>query len=236
MNVSVCMATYNGEKYIRKQLESIIVQISIDDEIIISDDSSTDATIEIIKRINDDRIKLYENNKFRNPIFNFENALKKANNDLIFLCDQDDIWEYNKIEIMKKELLNNDLVVSDCKVVDGNLNVLEDSFFYLRNSGKGFIKNLYQNTYLGCCMAFNRKILGKALPFPQKIPMHDIWLGMIGEVFGKTIFINDKLIKYRRHGNNASPTSEKSRYSIYKKINFRFNMLISLILRKLNWR
>lgn len=236
MNVSICMATYNGEKYIKEQLESIINQIDKNDEIIISDDSSTDNTVEIIKEINDDRIRLYENNKFRNPISNFENALKKVNNELIFLCDQDDIWENNKVDIMKKELMNYDLVVSDCKVVDSNLNTIEDSFFHLRNSGKGFAKNLYKNTYLGCCMAFNKKILEKALPFPKNIPMHDIWLGMIGESFGNTVFIENKLIKYRRHGNNASPTAEKSRYSIYNKMRFRINILTSLILRKLKWR
>lgn len=234
--ISVCIATYNGEKYIEEQLISILNQISEDDEIIISDDSSNDLTLEKIRTINDKRIKIYENNKFRSPIFNFENALMKAKNDLIFLSDQDDIWEENKIKIMKKQLKNYDLVVSDCRVVDENLKILENSFFYLRNSGKGIIKNLYKNTYLGCCMAFNRKILEKALPFPKNIPMHDIWLGIIGESFGKTIFINDKLTRYRRHNNNVSPTSEKSNYSIKKKIEFRLNVIKSLILRKLNWR
>ena len=234
--ISVCIATYNGEKYIEEQLLSILNQISEADEIIISDDSSNDLTLEKIRGINDKRIKIYENNKFRSPIFNFENALMKAKNDLIFLSDQDDIWEENKIKIMKKELQNYDLVVSDCIVVDENLKILENSFFYLRNSGRGIIKNLYKNTYLGCCMAFNRKILEKALPFPKNIPMHDIWLGIIGESFGKTIFINDKLMRYRRHNNNASPTAEKSNYSIKKKIGFRLNVIKSLILRKLNWR
>ncbi len=234
--ISVCIATYNGEKYIEEQLISILNQISEDDEVIISDDSSSDLTLEKIRAINDKRIKIYENNKFRSPIFNFENALMKAKNDLIFLSDQDDIWEENKIKIMKKQLQNYDLVVSDCIVVDENLQVLENSFFYLRNSGKGIIKNLYKNTYLGCCMAFNRKILEKALPFPKNIPMHDIWLGIIGESFGKTIFINDKLTRYRRHNNNASPTAEKSNYSIKKRVDFRLNVIKSLILRKLNWR
>jgi glycosyltransferase involved in cell wall biosynthesis len=233
MKISVCIATYNGEKYIKEQLESILKQLSIDDEVIISDDSSTDKTLEIIESFKDKRIKLYKNNNFRNPIFNFENALKYSTGDIIFLSDQDDIWEDSKLEMMKKYLKYYDLVVSDCSIVDANLKIIENSFFELRNSGPGFLKNLYKNTYLGCCMAFNRKILKIALPFPNNIPMHDIWLGMVGEIFGSTIFIEDKLVKYRRHGNNASPTSEKSKYSLVKKIKDRYNLLIALLLRKL---
>jgi glycosyltransferase involved in cell wall biosynthesis len=218
------MATYNGEEYIYAQLESILKQLSGNDEIIISDDSSTDNTIDIIKNFKDKRIQLYEHNHFYSPIFNFENALRKASGDIIFLSDQDDIWLDNKIKVMAKLLLSYDLVVSDCLLIDGNGAVINESFFNLRNSKSGIIHNLIKNSYIGCCMAFSRKILEKALPFPRKIEMHDMWIGMIGQIFGKTIFCEEKLVKYRRHDGNVSKTSQKSVNSLMKKIQIRITL------------
>ena len=229
--ISVCMTSYNGEKYIKKQIDSILSQLSKSDELIISDDSSTDDTVDIIKKIKDDRIFLLENNTFKSPVYNLENALNNANGDLIFLSDQDDIWIENKVDVMKQYLEVYDLVVSDCSIIDENEIELYNSFFYLRKTKPGFVKNLFKNSYLGCCMAFNNKILEKAVPFPSNIPMHDIWLGAVGEVFGKTYFCAEKLLKYRRHGDNVSPTTEKSRYSINQKIGFRLNILINIIKR-----
>ncbi|MEM7184509.1 MAG: glycosyltransferase, partial [Spirochaetota bacterium] len=110
--ISVCIATFNGEKYIHEQLVSILQQLGTNDEIIISDDSSTDNTIKMIHAINDKRIKIYHNN-VRNPIQNFENALRKAQGKYIFLSDQDDIWLETKISITIEHLQKYDLVVHD---------------------------------------------------------------------------------------------------------------------------
>ena len=99
MSISIAMATYNGEKYIKDQLDSILVQLGKDDEIIISDDKSTDQTTEIIKKYikEDSRIKLLEGPQ-KGFVKNFENALLNCSNEIIFLCDQDDIWLENKKE------------------------------------------------------------------------------------------------------------------------------------------
>jgi len=215
------MATYNGEKYICAQLGSILKQLSENDEVVISDDSSTDRTLEVIKSFKDKRIQLYEHNHFLSPTWNFENALKRASGDIIFLSDQDDIWLHNKVEVMAKLLLSYDLVVSDCVVVNEAGEVIADSFFKLRGSKPGLLSNLIKNSFLGCCVAFNRKIMQKALPFPKNIPMHDMWIGMIGELFGKTYFCEEKLVKYRRHDNNASQTLEGSTHSLVKKFQIR---------------
>jgi len=231
MKISVCMATYNGQKYIKEQLESILLQIGENDEIIISDDSSNDRTIDIIKLFKDNRISIYENQKFRSPIFNFENAINHAAGNIIVLADQDDIWRKDKIKTIKKYMQDYDLVISDAKIIDENCNTLQESFYKLNGSKSGFIKNIVKNSYLGCAMAFNKKILEKSLPFPKDIPLHDWWIGLIGEMYGKTYFIEDKLISYRRHGNNASPTGEESRYSIMRKISFRISLIKNLILR-----
>lgn len=233
MIISVCMATYNGAKYIRKQIESILIQLDENDEIIISDDSSSDGTLDIIESFKDNRIKLLKNQKFKSPIYNFENAMKYPKGDIIILSDQDDIWEDGKVASIKKYIKTYDLVVSDATIIDSEEKILEPSFYKKNNSKKGFLKNLIHNSYLGCTMAFNRKILEKSLPFPPNIPMHDWWIGMIAEIYGTTFFINEKLIKYRRHGQNASFTGEKSSFSFATKIKFRIILLKALLNRLL---
>lgn len=233
MKISVCIATFNGEPYIKDQLSSIFPQLGSEDEIIISDDNSTDNTVDIIKSFNDQRIRLYIN-QFRNPIFNFEFALSKCKGDLIFLSDQDDLWNSNKVKIVSELLKEYNLIVTDCEVIDENGLIIHDSFFKLRNSDKGLIKNFIKNSYLGCCMAMKRKIIEKALPFPKSIPMHDIWIGMIAELYGITYFCNQKLVKYRRHGNNKTYTAEKSIYSLHKKMVWRLNLGIGLLTRHLS--
>lgn len=230
--VSVCMATYNGAKYIKEQLDSILCQLGDNDEIIISDDSSKDDTIAIIKAYDDKRIHLFENQSFHSPIFNFENALKYAKGDYICLSDQDDIWLPNKVNTIKEFLESCDLIVSDCKIVDANLDILHESFFQLHKSKKGFWRNWTRNSYLGCCMAFRKEVLRYVLPFPEKIAMHDIWIGLLVNLVGKVEFVNTPLVLYRRHGENASFAAEKSRYSLFYKIKYRMIMLYYVLKRK----
>ncbi|MDD5616660.1 MAG: glycosyltransferase family 2 protein [Candidatus Methanoperedens sp.] len=234
--ISVCMATRNGEKYIHQQLGSILSQIGETDEVIISDDSSSDKTVEIIKTFDDKRIWLFENNLFHSPVYNFENALKKATGDMIFLSDQDDIWMENKVKIMMGLLQQYDLVVSDCIIINEKEDIIHESFFKTRGSKKGFMNNLVKNSYMGCCMAFDRRMLDIALPFPGNLPMHDMWIGMIGELYGSTYFCDEKLVKYRRHENSTSSTSSPSPYTVKDKISFRVNLLLKIIARFLERR
>jgi len=231
MNVSVCIASYNGEKYIKEQIDSILPQLGSDDEIIISDDSSTDRTTEIIEKINDKRIILLKNQTFHSHVYNFENAMKHAKGEYLFLADQDDIWLPNKVETMLNLLTTHDLVVSDAIMVDDAIRVMHDSFFTFKHSSKGFTKNLYKNTYLGCCMGFNRHILEIALPFPRGINMHDWWIGLIGELYGRVYFSDEKLVKYRRHEDALTPMGKKSSNSFLQKIGFRVAIIKGLVLR-----
>ena len=112
--VSVCMATYNGEKYIHRQLVSILNQIDFDDEVIISDDSSTDNTLSIVKQFDDHRIQVFTNQGVSGPVGNFESALFRASGDYIILADQDDFWLPKKVDLVKSLLQDNDLLLSDC--------------------------------------------------------------------------------------------------------------------------
>jgi glycosyltransferase involved in cell wall biosynthesis len=224
--ISVCMATYNGEIYIYEQLMSIISQLKSSDEIIISDDSSTDRTIAIIESLNDIRIKIFPNQKFKNPIYNFENALKQATGEIIFLSDQDDIWHENKVVKMFGALNMADMVVCDCTIINDDKDVVLNSYFSVTNPRPGILKNLKKNGYLGCCMAFKKDVLKKALPFPKDIPMHDIWLGFICELFFRPVFLNESLTYYRKHSNNVSITSNViSHYGTFTKLKFRFNIV-----------
>jgi glycosyltransferase involved in cell wall biosynthesis len=229
MKISICVATYNGEKYILEQLESIIKQMSECDELIISDDSSSDDTVSIIKGIEDTRLVLLENQKFRDPIFNFENAIRYASGDVIVLSDQDDVWMDNKLDIVRDSFMKArntvHTIVMDSIVVDGHLNVLHDSVFDLMNSGSGIVKNYYKNTYLGCSMAFSRELCQYILPFPKKISMHDAWIGLICEMYGKVEFVKIPTLLFRRHGNNAT----QERYPITQTIKWRLYMFYYLL-------
>ncbi len=206
--VSVAMATYNGEKYIKKQIDSIIVNMSKDDELVISDDGSTDSTIEIVQSYvrKDKRIKLI-NGPQMGIKKNFENAIKNCSGKYIFLADQDDYWYDNKInkvlETFDKEQAL--LVQHDCRILNVNNNkVIKQSFFSFRKCGPGVFKNIYKTTYIGCCIAFDSCLKEKIIPIPTDIDMHDQWIGIIANHFGKCVFINDVLMDYHRHANNVS--------------------------------
>lgn len=229
MKVTVCMATYNGAKYIEDQINSILSQLNDDDELIISDDGSKDSTLSIIESYSDKRIKLFSSNG-GNIIKNFENALYRGSGEVIFLADQDDIWYSNKVNEMKEVLKNHDLVFSNASVFYDNIE--QTKLLYPRNTKRtGLFKNLVKNNYIGATMAFNRKILDKALPFPKSIYMHDAWLGALAEIIGKTQYIDQPLIYYRRHGNNASNTGELSTNTLIKKLKMRITLCASLFNR-----
>lgn len=230
MNISVCMATYNGERYIKEQLDSILPQLGSDDELIVSDDGSTDRTLDIVRAYNDPRIRIVKGPGV-SLTCNFEHAFKQASGQYIFLSDQDDVWMPNKVKVMMGYLQNYDLVMSDAVVVDAQLNPIRDSYYSLMHSGRGFWKNYYRNTYLGSCMAFQSHLLRATLPFPKNIIMHDIWVALYADIKFHTIFIPDKLIKYRRHEGNASPSSTKSHLSLTFRIQYRLHLLYHLVMR-----
>lgn len=229
-HISVCMATYNGEKYILQQLLSILSQLSSDDEVIISDDKSTDGTLEIIANLADRRIRVSKNTGRPGPLGNFEQAIKQATRSLILLADQDDVWLPNKVKDIQLLLQTNDLVLSDCQVVDENGRVIYESFFKHRGSQPGFWRNLYKNSYIGCCMAFRREVTDYALPFPPQVHMHDWWIGLLVEAKGRVYFYPEPLIRYVRHGANASPTGEGG-YDFIKQLQNRFLLLLYVVKR-----
>jgi glycosyltransferase involved in cell wall biosynthesis len=238
--VSVCMATYNGEKYIQAQLNSILSQLEPDDEVVVSDDSSSDRTVEILKSIPDRRVRLFTGNTFRDPIKNFQNCLKLAKGSYIFLSDQDDVWLPGKYDKMMALLQEYDLVISDSVIVDEQLKEIAPSFFDFFGSGKGIIKNMARSAYYGSCMAFNRALLERSLPFPNTQEIgHDLWIGLVGEMTGKVLFYKEPLLLYRRHASAFTHTGlSKSKRNLFQKARGRFIMLkeVSRFLVKTKWK
>ncbi|ADB40906.1 glycosyltransferase family 2 protein [Spirosoma linguale] len=232
IRISVCMATYNGELFLKNQLSSILCQLGGNDEIIVSDDGSVDDTISIINSFSDSRIKVFFNKNRHGPVGNFENALEHSSGEYIFLADQDDIWLSEKVDTIYELLLDYDLVLTDCEVTDHLYNTLTPSFFTYRRSHNGFWANIYRNSYMGCCMAFRRDVLRYALPFPKRIHMHDWWIGLLVEAKGRVVFYNKPLIKYVRHGSNASPTGGIG-FGFKEQLANRFWLLLNLAQRLL---
>ena len=228
--ISVCIATYNGERYIRQQIESIVCQLNVDDEIIVSDDGSTDGTLDIVKGIGDKRIKIIEGPGRKSPILNFECALKASKGDFIFLSDQDDVWKPDKVEICMKWLKTYHCVVSDAEVTDNRLKPLYPSLYDIMQVRQGRIYNtIWKNGYTGCCMAFRRNVLEASLPFPKNIPMHDIWIGNVAAYKYNVIFIPDRLIHFRRHENTISCNGKGSKFTIWQQMKFSLNIIKNII-------
>lgn len=229
--VSVCMAAYNGGRFITAQLRSVCAQLAAEDEVVISDDGSTDDTIERIEEMSDRRIRLYRHERRTTIAANFENALRHARGDLIILCDQDDVWLEGRVAAAKRALRGRLLMVCDCQFVRDDGAVVVESFFALYGAGPGLVKNLMKNTYMGSAMSFRRELLDIALPFPPSIPMHDQWLGLVAELSGSVRFVPEVLVRHNCHAGNASPTVTRVALPLHTRLWQRWVLLTHLAAR-----
>lgn len=237
--IEILLATYNGEKYLKQQLDSILCQIYKDFHITIRDDGSTDNTIEIIN----DYIKKFplkislqkDNYICKSPCLNFLALMKKCNSDYIALCDQDDVWKKNKLFLeyskMKELERENDiyiplLVHSDLAITDKNLNIKYKSFFkYKKLTRFGNINRLLtENNITGCTCLFNKALLEIVKEMPRQIKIHDWWIGLIASCFGEIGFVNKPLVLYRQHSSNAigARKSVKNISEIKESINYSY--------------
>lgn len=206
--ISVCMAVYNGERYLRQQLASILVQLAADDEIIVVDDGSSDGTMDLVRALHDPRIRLHANPGNLGVLRTFERAIAEARGEIIFLSDQDDVWLPGKVSRFLQAFGSNPgivLVISDAQVIDAGGQLLAASFFQERGGfAAGWLRNLAKNRYLGCAMAFRSSLKEVVLPLPRDIPMHDMWIGILASLRGSVKYIAEPLTAYRRHLSNAS--------------------------------
>ena len=225
--ISVCMAVFNGEKYIQEQISSILVQLSPCDELIVSDDGSTDKTLDVVRAFGDDRIKIVFNECAKGYSGNFENSINNSLGDIIFLSDQDDVWVKGRVSRMVDVLADCDLVVCNAEYVDEYLNPLNQTLFMLRGNKKGFWNNIYKLRYLGACMAFRREMFAKILPIPKNKTFcpHDMWIALIGEFYFRVKTIDIPLILYRRHSQTASTGGYKGSNGLLLMVRFRLYAL-----------
>ena len=202
------MATFNGARFVERQVATILEQLEPGDELVVSDDGSTDETVALVRAFADPRIRILDGNAFHSPLRNFEHAVRHAEGETIVLADQDDVWLPNKLPLVRELFAGENarpyLVVLDARIVDEDERVVYPSVQAKLHAGPGFVKNIWANRYLGCCMAFSRDLLDVALPFPAAVDMHDIWLGQLCERIGTTAFVPVTTMLYRRHDDNAT--------------------------------
>jgi glycosyltransferase involved in cell wall biosynthesis len=240
MSISVCLASYNGEKFIQLQLDSIIKQLDKEDEIIIVDDHSTDNTVSIIKSINDKRIKIFLNEKNKGHVFSFGRALALANKDIIFMSDQDDVWIDNRVVLMKNKLQNSTamLISSNSNFVDSkgvkigfNIDGVDSKFSNKNLSNIIDILKGKEN-YYGCAMALKKELKELILPIPDYVESHDLWIAMAANIIKSNLHCDDVTLNRRVHGANASIVKRKLYLKLWSRIIF-MRSLIQLFCRKL---
>ncbi len=220
--IDILLATYNGEKYLEEQLNSILSQTYSNFRLIISDDCSKDNTRAIIEEYakNDSRIEYYFQEKNIGLVKNFEFLLTKVENEVYALSDQDDVWLPQKIEksLEKMKQEKADLVFTDLEIVDKNLKTINKSFNdYMKLKKKINKCHNYELVYLyncvtGCTLLSKKKFLEKILPIPNesKHICHDYWIALIVSMYGKIAYLDKSYIKYRQHGKNQVGIGKKS--------------------------
>lgn len=236
--VDILLATYNGEKYLQEQIESILKQTYSNFRLIISDDCSKDKTKDIIREYakKDSRIKYYFQDRNLGYVKNFEFLLSTVQSEIYALSDQDDVWMPQKIEkyVEKMKHENADLVFGDLEIVDKDLNLINKSFNdYMNLSVKIEKCNNYEMLYLyncvtGCTIVSKRKLLEKVLPLPtdSKHICHDYWIALMASIYGKISYIKEPYIKYRQHENNQVGIKKVSKNM--KKFNDIRNLFIQV--------
>jgi glycosyltransferase involved in cell wall biosynthesis len=228
LNLSICLAAYNGEDFIREQIESIIPQLKDGDEFLIGDDGSTDRTLEIIREYESPILKIFEG-RVGGVNHNYERLILRAKNVGIVLSDQDDVWLPNRLDLLREALKISKLVVTNGYVVDAALKPSGQSVFAFVGYRRGFFNNFIKNTYVGCCLAFHQNLIVSKLPFRNDLPAHDWYIGLLAEINGRISVIETPTFLYRRHGGNLSNTGQSSKNSLLRKIGIRCRLLNSIL-------
>lgn len=219
--ISIAMTTYNGEKFLRRQLDSVINQSLDFSELIICDDNSTDSTLEILYEYAkiDNRIKISINQRNIGFARNFEKAIKLCKCEYIALCDQDDVWMPDHLKILFENMENNDLICGYSQIIDSKENEKNILFHSLQNYDfRGFHPNIktlyflgfYHGPFQGASMLMKKEFAQKILPISKGIRFHDVWAVYVACLHNSFKFVNKTVTKYRLHENNASGKYGKS--------------------------
>ena len=220
--ISVTMATYNGKAYVKEQIDSILAQTIQEFELVVCDDYSTDNTYQILEKYaaKDSRIKIFRNDFNLGFKKNFEKAISLCTGEYIALCDQDDIWLPNHLELLKRNLEGYSLSCGNMEVIDLNGNSLgttwdKECHFYYTEGNYLYMLLLRGNKFQGASMMMKRDFVKKLLPISDAIKYHDIWFAVCACMEQGLHYTTDVITKYRVHGNNVS---NPSRLKFLKKL------------------
>lgn len=218
-SVSIALATYRGERFLEQQLESLLLQTMLPDEIIVCDDSPNSKTQSVVRALQAEapcEIRYFQNTERLHITKNFENAISRCSGDIVFLCDQDDIWHADKVSTMTRYLIDHPktgAVFCNARVVDRDLNPLgyglwEMLWFSSTEQAKVkagravevFLKHVVAS---GNTLAFRACYRDLVLPFPNLGSCHDAWTALLIGVVSEVTMIDRMLVDYRMHGDNS---------------------------------
>jgi glycosyltransferase involved in cell wall biosynthesis len=208
---SVVLATCQGEQFVGEQLDSILTQLAPEDEIVVSDDASTDGTLAAIAQRGDPRIRVLAHTTRVGYIANFQRAIDASRGDFVFFSDQDDVWLPNKVATLEAAMRTSQCVASDAIVVDARLQTVHRSYFEWHGTNRFSRLSIYlRPPIVGATMACRREYLQTLLPLPAGVP-HDFWLTFNAACDGTLEVIRTPLILYRRHTNAFSVSATGQR-------------------------
>ncbi|MCW8839091.1 MAG: glycosyltransferase family 2 protein [Thiovulaceae bacterium] len=221
--ISIAMCTYNGERFLKEQLDSLVNQSYKNIELIICDDCSTDNTVRIIEEYmkEDDRIKFYQNKTNLGFVKNFEKAISLCSGDYIALADQDDIWKLEKLAVFIENIKDNILIYSDAELIDDNADKLNKHLIADKKnlvSGKCNKAFLFFNCVSGNTMMFKKELIDKILPIPSEFSFHDIWIAFISSSIGTITYTNESMIYYRRYSEQVTASKQRSYQSFFDRL------------------
>jgi glycosyltransferase involved in cell wall biosynthesis len=241
MAVSICMATYNGERFIRAQVASILCQLSSDDEIVVVDDCSTDSTVGVLNEFCDPRIKIYVNSRNESHVYSFSRSISLASNETILMSDQDDVWLKHRVGALVRHLSEPgvSLVATNFGYidVDGNEIACEKSPLKASESRR-HIRNIVgiflgTRNYFGCAMAIGNALTDIVLPIPRFVESHDLWIALAGNVSRSIIHLEERTVMRRIHGSNVSVVKRRVCAMLWSRVVFAASIVVLLYRRLL---
>lgn len=212
--ISIALCTYNGERYLKEQIDSILAQTYKHIEIIVVDDCSSDNTVALLEEYTQKaNLRYVMNEKNQGFVKSFERAISLCEGEYILLSDQDDVWETDKIQILLDAMENHVLVYSNAKLVDEHLaplgkNLLDSHKIncFSGSNNKAFV---FKNCISGNTLMFRKELKDVCLPFPPTISFHDVWIAFVAATCGSIAYVNQPLILYRQHACNITDINKK---------------------------
>jgi glycosyltransferase involved in cell wall biosynthesis len=236
VRASVCMAAYNGSRYIEDQIRSILDDLGMNDELIVVDDRSKDDTADLVEAMDDPRIRFHRSPENRGYVRTFSKAAEMARGEYIFLADQDDIWVAGRTELLIRELRDHAVVAGNVAIFGGPP-VPADWSLRGRDSSRG-IRNIVgtlvgYRPYYGCAMGFRRDFADVVLPMPKHLyESHDLWIALVANMAREMQHVEEPPVLYRRlHDDNQTPRGWRSPRHIVRARIMLFRCLLTAAAR-----